>query len=641
MPSALPLRPGDPAGVGGYRITGRLGAGGQGVVYLAEPPGGDPVAIKMLHASPDTLSAMRFRRESEVLPRVASFCTAQVLETGVAGTVPYIVSEYIDGPTLQQAVTERGPLHGRELHRLAVGTITALAAIHRAGVVHRDFKPANVLLSRDGPRVIDFGIARQAGGDVTEGGPIGTPSYMAPEQLGDVPAGPAADLFAWACTMVFAATGNPPFGADSLPAILNRVLHSEPDLGGLDGELGDLVTSCLAKEPRERPMSRQVLLQLLGRPAEAPVPAEAAVREELAAGSSYADPTAAPRRPSRLTVLIAVACLLLGAGLVYQLVPKVSATPKPTPSPIPSVARAISGPVPPVTKQVAIPDLGAKLYENPADPLRLTAYIRNHEHLAFSTGWRSPGDGGFHEIDERMLMQVSPDGRTMAGVQEFSQYTASHTNEVRFTDRNLGGEFWVPTVNAPLAVRSMIWADDGRRLLLTVYDPDTPGRNSVGFAVVDRAARTATVTKVGEPDTGRANYMWGTDDATVARPAAKSAEGIRVYGLDGTLKRTIKGLVVPKDGNLVVSGGGRMAALCPGKERAACVLDGATRARVARFPLPAKAVIWFWYNQDNLAVYDSAARPPVLRAVDLSGRAARVLAEFTEGTTWQVHWSTG
>lgn len=164
MPGAVsPPRPGDPSEVGGHRVLGRLGSGGQGVVYLAESGRGERVAVKVLHATGDPEADARFRREAEVLPRVASFCTAQVLQVGTADGLPYIVSEFIEGPTLQQAVAERGPLRGQELRRLAIGTVTALAAIHRAGVVHRDLKPANVLLGPDGPRVIDFGIARAFG----------------------------------------------------------------------------------------------------------------------------------------------------------------------------------------------------------------------------------------------------------------------------------------------------------------------------------------------------------------------------------------------------------------------------------------------------------------------------------------------
>ncbi|GAA2205832.1 hypothetical protein GCM10009850_012900 [Nonomuraea monospora] len=264
-----PLIANDPAQVGGHRIVGRLGVGGQGVVYLGELPDGTRVAIKMLGDGLDDPDArVRFRQEIEYARRVKAFCTAQVLASGEFGDTPYVVSEYVDGPALADVILERGPLRGAELRRLAIGTLTALAAIHQAGVVHRDFKPGNVLLSRDGPRVIDFGISRAAEEDEVTGQHIvGTPPYMAPEQFEGVRVGPAADLFAWGATMVAAGTGRPPFGTGELPALVARILHGEPELGDLrelDGELCELVVRCLAKDPAARPTATRALLTLLG-----------------------------------------------------------------------------------------------------------------------------------------------------------------------------------------------------------------------------------------------------------------------------------------------------------------------------------------------------------------------------------------
>ncbi|GII79885.1 hypothetical protein Sru01_48670 [Sphaerisporangium rufum] len=272
MAHTTPLLAGDPAALGEYRLTGRIGEGGQGSVYLGVSPAGEQVAIKVLRSSLVTtgsagVSPEDFLRETEILARVAPFCTAQVIGSGTAGGRPYIVSEFVDGPNLQQVVRADGPLRGTRLRRLAVGTMTALAAIHRAGVVHRDFKPGNVLLGRDGPRVIDFGIARALDTSLTGEEILGTPPYMAPEQLEAASVEPPADLFAWASTMVFAATGRPPFGMDSLPAVVNRILHRDPDLGDLpelDPELAELVADCLAKDPARRPSARRALLRLLG-----------------------------------------------------------------------------------------------------------------------------------------------------------------------------------------------------------------------------------------------------------------------------------------------------------------------------------------------------------------------------------------
>src|SRR6266545_3317017 len=211
MPQAAPLRSGDPARVGAYRLIGRLGEGGQGTVFLGAvapaddtDPEGTPVAIKLLHArlSGDAKARSRFAAEVAVAQRVSPFCTARILDADVQGDTPYIVSEYIDGHSLQDIVTAEGPRTGTALHRLAIGTITALTAIHQTGVVHRDLKPSNVLLAADGPRVIDFGIARALDATGTlSSTTVGTPAYMSPEQISGALAGPATDVFAWGCTI--------------------------------------------------------------------------------------------------------------------------------------------------------------------------------------------------------------------------------------------------------------------------------------------------------------------------------------------------------------------------------------------------------------------------------------------------------
>ncbi|WP_319018372.1 serine/threonine-protein kinase [Microbispora sitophila] len=274
MPDVSPLRPEDPPRLGDYRLDGRLGVGGQGVVFLGAGASGGPVAVKLLHARVDGTSARRaFAREIEAVRRVAPFCTAQVLDADLDGDRPYIVSEYVDGPSLREHVTAAGPRTGGDLDRVAVGTATALAAIHRAGVVHRDFKPGNVLLGSDGLRVVDFGISRLADATATTGNPVGTPAYIAPEQLEGRPAGPAADVFCWALTLVYAASGRHAYTGDTYAAVMARILYGTPDLGPLTGLLKDLVMACLAAEPADRPDAGQVLSALLDRPTGRPSPA--------------------------------------------------------------------------------------------------------------------------------------------------------------------------------------------------------------------------------------------------------------------------------------------------------------------------------------------------------------------------------
>ncbi|MFC4585471.1 serine/threonine-protein kinase [Sphaerisporangium corydalis] len=260
----------DPRRLGAFEILARLGDGGQGVVYLGRTTTGEQVAIKLLHArlSGDPEARARFLGEVSVAQRVARFCTASVLHADLAGNVPYIVSEYVPGPSLRQLVEREGPRRGAALDRLAISTATALTAIHAAGILHRDLKPANVLMGPEGPVVIDFGIARalDTPGATLTGDTLGTPSYLAPEQLRGAPVTSAVDVFAWGVTMVFAATGRPAFGSDSIPAVINRILNEEPDLSALDGSLGEVVAACLSKDPARRPSAEDVVAHLMGRP---------------------------------------------------------------------------------------------------------------------------------------------------------------------------------------------------------------------------------------------------------------------------------------------------------------------------------------------------------------------------------------
>ncbi|MGV9302776.1 serine/threonine-protein kinase [Nonomuraea sp. NPDC003727] len=257
---ATALIDGDPQRLGGYWLAARLGAGGQGVVYEAYAQDGRRVAVKVLHGD----QAAQLGREAEAAQRVASFCTAKVIAAELDGPRPYIVSEYVEGPSLRRAVADGRRFAGGDLVRLATAVATALTAIHEAGVVHRDLKPDNVLLGPDGPRVIDFGIARTEEMSLTDTGLVkGTPSYMAPEVFTGQRAGAPADVFAWGAIMLFAATGADPFQADSLGGVMHRVLSSVPDLGALPEPLRPLVAAALGKEPAQRPVARRLLLALV------------------------------------------------------------------------------------------------------------------------------------------------------------------------------------------------------------------------------------------------------------------------------------------------------------------------------------------------------------------------------------------
>ncbi|WP_378787126.1 glycoside hydrolase family 6 protein [Nonomuraea fastidiosa] len=257
------LRSGDPRQVGPYTLVGRLGEGGMGVVYLGQGPDGVRVAVKVIHARMDAQPDFRrrFAREVAAAQRVARFCTAPVLDADVTGEVAYLVTEYVEGPSLGAAVKESGPLKGSALDGLAAAMAMALRAIHGAGVVHRDLKPSNVLLSQVGPKVIDFGIAQLMDAEVSSA-IVGTPSYMSPEQVSGVTVGPASDIFSWGSTVAFAASGVPPFGTGPVPNVLVRVVNEQPELSGLSGPLRELVAAAMSKNPTHRPTAQDLLDRL-------------------------------------------------------------------------------------------------------------------------------------------------------------------------------------------------------------------------------------------------------------------------------------------------------------------------------------------------------------------------------------------
>ncbi|MDX3631060.1 ABC transporter substrate-binding protein [Streptomyces europaeiscabiei] len=264
------LRSSDPARIADHRLLGRLGAGGMGVVYLARTSAGSLVALKVLAAeyAEDAGFRGRFRREVEVARRISSPWAVPLVDADADAEAPWLATAYVPGPSLAEAVAAHGPLTEHGLRILGGRLALALGEVHRAGLVHRDLKPGNVLLAPDGPRLIDFGIAR-APEDTSltaTGFVVGTPGYLSPEQAegrGGQTIGAPSDVFSLGCVLAFAATGRPPFGAGALDALLYRAVHDPADLDGVPAALVDLLSRCLEKDPVRRPEVQEVVRELL------------------------------------------------------------------------------------------------------------------------------------------------------------------------------------------------------------------------------------------------------------------------------------------------------------------------------------------------------------------------------------------
>ncbi|WP_328562028.1 protein kinase domain-containing protein [Streptomyces coelicoflavus] len=261
------LEPDDPSSVGEYRLLSRLGAGGMGRVFLGRSPGGRLVAVKVVHAEllrrPEFRD--RFRREVRAARAVSGAFTAPVVDADPDAPLPWLVTSYIAGPSLQQAVAERGAFEPQAVLALAAGLAEALVSIHAAHLVHRDLKPSNVLLAEDGPRVIDFGIVRSVDADslTGTGHTAGSPGFMSPEQVNGDEVTWASDVFCLGTVLSFAATGVNPFGRGPTAALLYRVVHNAPDVDAVtDPALRSLIADCLAKDPARRPAPREILARI-------------------------------------------------------------------------------------------------------------------------------------------------------------------------------------------------------------------------------------------------------------------------------------------------------------------------------------------------------------------------------------------
>ncbi|MCX5227984.1 bifunctional serine/threonine-protein kinase/ABC transporter substrate-binding protein [Streptomyces sp. NPDC006553] len=328
-----PLRKADPSTIAGYRLLGRLGAGGMGVVYLARSGGGALAALKLIRAehAADPGFRERFRREAVAAGRITGRWVVRVLGADPEAREPWLATEFVPGPSLAEAVALHGALPEPTVRALGARLASALADMHEAGLVHRDVKPGNVLLALDGPRLIDFGIARSAGATALTAtdAMIGTPGFLAPEQArvaGAGEVGPASDVFSLGCVLAYALTGERPFGTGGVAAVVYRTVHEEPDLTEVPDTVLPLVRACLAKNPADRPTAAEVQASLGG--ADGPagdwlppgLPALIAQRSSRVLDLPVAEPTmlvnpGQPRGMSRRRALMAgSAAAVAGAG---------------------------------------------------------------------------------------------------------------------------------------------------------------------------------------------------------------------------------------------------------------------------------------------------------------------------------------
>jgi hypothetical protein len=301
--AAEDLLPNDPEWVGPYRLLGRLGAGGMGQVYLARSPGGRLVAVKMIRPdlAADRGFRARFAREAAAARTVSGIFTAPVVDADTEAPQPWLATAYVPGQSLAEAVAARGPLPPGVVLTLGAGLAEGLQAIHAAGLVHRDLKPSNVLLADDGPRVIDFGIARAADESMlTQTGMIlGSPGFLSPEQAQGHAAGPPSDVFSLGSVLAYAASGEGPFGTGTMASMVYRVVNGEPNLSGVPEQLRPLIQRCLAKDPASRPTAAELLASFSAAQPSPEWPsgtADRATRQDMMIAASGNDAYGAPTR---------------------------------------------------------------------------------------------------------------------------------------------------------------------------------------------------------------------------------------------------------------------------------------------------------------------------------------------------------
>ncbi|WP_143590637.1 protein kinase domain-containing protein [Thermoactinospora rubra] len=577
--------------VGDYELDSQLARSDTGVVYRGRAPDGTPVAVKILTAA----------AERPDVPRIAGYHLAQVLDAGVWDGKPYIVTEYVPGPTLEAVVRRDGPLEETALHRLAIATMTALAGIHRTPAVHGALRPDNVVVGPDGPCLINAGVAAAVETSAAQATHrVEAPGYLAPERFEGRPPGQPGDLFSWACVIAYAATGSGPFDAGTPTGTMNRILNDEPDLSRVPQPLDDVLAACLAKDPGHRPTAPQALMALVGHTLRVIAP-------------PAPEPPARPRRTGRLLMgaaAVALAALSAAGGHLVARATVAQPQPAATPAPTLSTVAAPREPTPPPapTTSIKVPGVRMTLREHPTDPIRMTAYrvgedtyVREGDTFVKSD---IPGADPAHSPDGRWLALVAGTRVTLVDLAAKARHTV--------TTQHAG--------TAPT------WSRDSRRLMLTVI----ANERYAGFLLIDPATRASSFVATDDTVTpATRNYAWLPDGSGVM---IAHRSGIRLLDLNGRQLRTMEWVGDPWGRKSYSPDGRLFMTHCP-SGGTYCFWDseqGVRQATIALFTTQGGEA-WEWYDDQHLIVAEPRPKPtPVHRLVtmDFRGQAGRVLAEI-------------